>query len=98
MKEAYIVTSLDMISSGNKYGKSGLFVHYVMKPRGGFEPPTSSYLESCRLTAVHYQGRAIPLSHRGNLTFTGPVGFEPTTFGLEARRYILAKPRAHKRL
>ncbi len=25
----------------------------------------------------------------------GPRGFEPLTFGLEARRYILAKPRAH---
>lgn len=47
-----------------------------------------------------YQGRAIPLSHRGALSFinfniaTGPEGFEPSTSGLEARRYIQAKPRA----
>ena len=38
-----------------------------MEPRGGFEPPTSSCLESCEIIAVHYQGRATPLSHRGSM-------------------------------
>ena len=48
-----------------------------------------------------YQGRAMPLSHRGvfilfSLFFlAGSEGFEPPAFGLEARRSILAKPRAH---
>ena len=50
-----------------------------------------------------YQGRAIPLSHRGaidrfclDIFLAGPEGFEPSTSGLEARRSIQAKPRAQR--
>ncbi len=50
-----------------------------------------------------YQGRAIPLSHRGafdcllpGYILAGPEGIEPSTSGLEARRYIQAKPRAQR--